>query len=128
MRAHFDLRSTQLSCRVTKAGQAEAEPFLKRAQDLEAQMAAQVALWQSYMASGTAAHQKGKYTEAETKFEAGIAIAEGFQPEGQHLTYSLNNLAALYEAQGRYAQPKATTPRPSRSTSAPWLLIGLIWR
>ncbi len=90
---------------------AEAEPLLKRAQDLEERTAAQVALWQSYMALGTAAHQKGKYAEAEINFKAGLAIAEEFRPEGQHLASNLNNLATLYDDQGRYAEAQPLVKR-----------------
>jgi len=83
---------------------AEAELLLKRAQDLEAQVSAQFALWQSHITLGLAAYGEGDYTQAEEQFAAALTVAEAFGPKDSRLATSLNNLAALYHAQGHYAE------------------------
>ena len=55
---------------------------------------------------------EGRYAKAEPLYQRALAIREkALGPEHPDVATSLNNLAALY-------QPRATTPRPSRSTSA----------
>ena len=56
------------------------------------------------MASGVPAYQQGNYGEAKKQLEAGLEIAEGFGPGDTRLATSLNNLAEVYRAQGRYAE------------------------
>ncbi len=81
----------------------EAQLLLARAQPIEARGAAQRGLWESYMATGAAAYQEGRYAEAQRQLEAARNAAEGFGPQDPRLAMSLNNLAELYRAQGRYA-------------------------
>ena len=57
---------------------------------------------------------QGHYAKAEPLYQRALAIREKtLGPEHPDTANSLNNLAALYT-------PRATTPRPSRSTSALW--------
>ncbi len=65
---------------------------------------AQGSLWETYMDAATAAYQQGNYPEAEKELAAALKEAEGFGPQDPRLAMSLNNLAALYHAQGRYAE------------------------
>ncbi len=60
--------------------------------------------WQTYMAAATKAYQQGNYPEVEKQLAAALKEAEGFGPQYPRLAMSLNNLAALYHAQGRYAE------------------------
>ena len=60
--------------------------------------------WKDYSAAGKSAYQQGRYTEAEKLSEAALKVAEGFGPQDPRLATSLNNLAALYNAKGKYAE------------------------
>ena len=60
--------------------------------------------WDMYIAAGNAAYQQGDYTEAEKQYAAALIEAEGVGPEHPGVALSLNNLAALYDVQGRYAE------------------------
>ena len=60
--------------------------------------------WESYMAAGTAAFQQGNDREAEERFAAGLKLAEKIGPRNRRVATSLDRLAALYRAQGRYAE------------------------
>ena len=60
--------------------------------------------WESYIQAGEAAYQQGNYAEAEKQFLAALQEAENFGPEDPRLATSLNNLANLYEAQGKYTE------------------------
>ncbi len=65
---------------------------------------AQGDLWETYMAAATKAYQQGNYPEAEKQWAAALKEAEGFGPQDPRLATSLNNLAQVYRAQGRYAE------------------------
>ena len=60
--------------------------------------------WQTHMAAGKKAYERGDYAEAETQIKAAVKNAEGFEPEHPQLATSLNNLAEIYRTQGRYAE------------------------
>ncbi len=60
--------------------------------------------WETHMAAGDKAYQQGDYAEAERQLGAALKEAEGFGPQDPRLATSLNNLAVLYEARGRYAE------------------------
>jgi len=64
---------------------------------------AQEATWEGAMAAGVLAYQQGLFPAAETHLAAALQMAEAFGPADPRLATSLNNLAALYYAQGRYA-------------------------
>ena len=65
---------------------------------------AQGGLWETYMDAATKAYQQGNYPEAEKQLGAALKEAEGFGPQDPRLPTSLNNLAELYRAQGKYAE------------------------
>jgi tetratricopeptide (TPR) repeat protein len=58
-------------------------------------------LWETHNRAGQEAHKAGRYPEAEKQFLAALKIAEAFGPQDPRLATSLNNLAALYYAQGK---------------------------
>ena len=60
--------------------------------------------WKYYKVAGEAAYQQGNYAEAERQFVAALKEAERFDREDPRLATSLNNLAAVYKAQGRDAE------------------------
>ena len=62
----------------------------------------QGAKWESYITAAQQAYQQADYAEAEKQLEAALKEAEAF--DDVRLATSLNNLALLYKAQGRYAE------------------------
>ena len=54
--------------------------------------------------AGTEAYEQGNYTEAEKLFVAALKEAEKFGPQDPRLATSLNNLANLYNTQGKYGE------------------------
>ncbi len=60
--------------------------------------------WESYITAAQQAYQQADYAEAEKQLEAALKEAEAFGPDDVRLATSLNNLALLYKAQGRYAE------------------------
>ena len=67
--------------------------------------------WDTYMDAGTKAYQQGNYPEAERQFKGAVKEAEGFGLEAPRLTTSLNDLGALYRAQGKYAEAEPLLKR-----------------
>ena len=65
---------------------------------------AQQADWERYMRAGAAAYQQGNYAEAVKQTKAALSAAEAFEPDDPRLATTLNALAVLYRAQGRYAK------------------------
>ncbi len=65
---------------------------------------AQETRWDSIMADAVKAYQQADYGEAEKLFLAALKEAEKFGEQDPRLATSLNNLALLYQAQGKYAQ------------------------
>ncbi len=65
---------------------------------------AQDTKWEKANAAGMEAYQQGRYAEAEKRWLAALEEAENFGPDDQRLATSLNNLALLYQAQGKYAE------------------------
>ena len=65
--------------------------------------AADEAAWNAYTRDGTSAYQSGDYLTATRQFELALKEAESFGVKDPRLAHSLNNLALLYQAQGRYA-------------------------
>ena len=68
------------------------------------QASAQGTLWRKYMEDGTKAYQQRRYADAEKSFQSALKEAEGFGQEDLRLALTLNNLAFLYQAQGKYAE------------------------
>ena len=64
---------------------------------------AQDTAWEKLNAAGMKAHQEGRYAAAEQHLTAALKQAEKFGEQDARLATSLNNLAELYHAQGKYA-------------------------
>ncbi len=58
--------------------------------------------WDDHMDAGFKAYVQGNYAEAEKQLAAALGLAERFGPEDPRLAQSLNILAVVYRAQGRY--------------------------
>ncbi len=61
-------------------------------------------VWMVYDAAGIEAHQKGRYAEADQYLTVALKQAEKFGEQDARLATSLNNLASLYQDQGKYTQ------------------------
>ncbi len=73
------------------------------------------ASWEEHMRAGMTAYQQGHYAETERQWVAGLEQAERFGREGPRLGTSLNDLAAVYQAQGRYAESEPLLPSLRRT-------------
>ncbi len=69
-----------------------------------AHASAQGGQWNTLNAAGIEAYQRSDYAEAEKQLGAALKEAEGFGPQDSRLAKSLNNLARLHNAQGKYAE------------------------
>ena len=65
---------------------------------------AQTDSWENRNAAGKVAYEQGDYAEAERHFAAALKIAEAFGANDPRLGTTLNNLAELYQDQGRYGE------------------------
>ena len=65
---------------------------------------AQPGRWETFVAAGDEAYQRGDYAEAEKSWLAALKEAQNFRPEDPRLGASLNDLAMLYATQGKYAE------------------------
>ena len=72
---------------------------------------AQDTAWQKYMKAGEEAYERGRYAEAEKLFLAALREAEKSGRQDPRLAASLNNLAEVYRAQGKYAEVGALLQR-----------------
>ncbi len=68
------------------------------------QASAEESQWEKWNTTGTKAYRQGRYVDAEKSLEATLKETEHFEPQDLRLAVSLNNLAALYETQGKYAE------------------------
>ena len=85
--------------------QTEVVEILKKAgADESTQATAQENLWETFIKAGMDAYRQGNYAEAEKQFIAAHEEAENFGSEDLRLATSLNNLAELYDNQGKYAK------------------------
>ena len=62
------------------------------------------AAWQQSYDAGRAAYERADYPRAQKMFAAAVTAAERFGDDDLRLARSLNNLAAAYAAQGKYAE------------------------
>src|SRR5215469_1902813 len=62
------------------------------------------ALWESYRDSGVEAYKAGRYAEAEKLLLLALKTAQADDVNGLCTAQSLNDLALLYDAQGKYFQ------------------------
>ncbi len=76
-----------------------------------AHASAQGGQWNTLNAVGIEAYQRSDYAEAEKQWSAALKEAEGFGPQDTRLATSLNNLAVLYRAQGKYAEAESLLKR-----------------
>ena len=60
--------------------------------------------WEKSNAAGMKAYEEGRYAEAEKRWLAALEEAENFGPDDERLATSLNNLAGLYDNQGKHAE------------------------
>ena len=60
--------------------------------------------WAKYSEAGRKAYRSGQYAEAEKLLLVALKEAEKFGELDGRLIYSLNDLAELYRAQGKYAE------------------------
>src|SRR5579862_4424098 len=67
----------------------------------------QVTLWETYRDSGLAQYRAGNYAEAERLLRIALQTAETNNPNGGHVAKTLNDLALLYETQGKYTEAEA---------------------
>ncbi len=71
--------------------------------------------WQGYIDDVVEAFVDGDYVEAGRWFDAAIKRAEAFGPQDPRSATSLNDLAEIYRAQGRYTEA-ASLSRPGALT------------
>ena len=62
------------------------------------------ATWKANMQAASRVYEQGRYAEAEQQWVAALKAADGFGPKDPRLLASLNRLAQLYHAQGKYTQ------------------------
>ena len=74
--------------------------------------------WQQYQNAGTEAYQQGDYSEAVRQIQLALKEAEDFGEEDPRFAISLNNLAELYRAQGRYAEAEPIYKRSLAKSQA----------
>ncbi len=67
--------------------------------------------WESYITAGQQAYQQADYAEAEKQFEAALKEAEAFGPDDVRLATSLDNLATIYRAQGKFGKAEPLAKR-----------------
>ena len=60
--------------------------------------------WKQHIGAGIVAYQQGNYAEAEKQWKAGLKAAQAFRTQDPRYATSLNILAGLKRAQGRYAE------------------------
>ncbi|MCZ6448265.1 MAG: tetratricopeptide repeat protein, partial [Alphaproteobacteria bacterium] len=65
---------------------------------------AQLSVWETYIAAGARAHQKGNYPEAEKQLKAALKEAKRYGPNDSRIATSLNDLALLYVTLGKYTE------------------------
>ncbi len=63
------------------------------------------------MRAGVTAYEQGNYVEAVKQTKAALSAAEAFGPQDPRLATSLNNLAVLYYAQGKYTEAEPLIER-----------------
>ena len=59
--------------------------------------------WRQHLDAGHAAYANGRYPAAEVEFVAALKEAERFGDADVRLAKTLNNLAVVYQLQGKYA-------------------------
>ena len=60
--------------------------------------------WKAHIDAGASAYRAGDYRAATARFESALNEAQSFGASDPRLAETLNNLALLYEVQGRFAE------------------------
>ena len=68
------------------------------------QASAESTSWEMSNAAGMQAYQQARYAKAEEAWLGALKEAESFGAQDPRLATGLNNLARLYQAQGKYAE------------------------
>ena len=84
---------------------------------------AQETRWDSIMADAAKAYQQADYAQAKKLLLAALKEAEKFGEQDPRFATSLNNLAELYRAQGKYAQAEPLYRRALARAAATWVLV-----
>jgi tetratricopeptide (TPR) repeat protein len=79
-------------------------------------------LWDSYIDEGSKAYSEQDFPEAEKQYVAALKEAEKFGAEDSRLITSLDSLASLYEAQGKWVEAE---PLYQRTLAIQENLLGL---
>ncbi len=72
--------------------------------------------WEQHLMNGRKLRTQALYKEAEKEYLAAVGAAEAFGPEDTRLARARNNLAALYQDQGRYTEAETLY----RQAAATW--------
>jgi len=62
------------------------------------------AAWKAHMHDGMSAYERGDYSTGRARLEAALKEAEAFGPADPRLNLTLDNLAELHRAHGRYGE------------------------
>src|SRR5215210_1354326 len=79
---------------------------------------AQQPTWETYQEAGRRALERGDYAEAETQLKAALKEASGFVLKDQRLTETLDELASVYRAAGRFDEAETLYRRTLSITEA----------
>ena len=82
----------------------------------------QETLWDAYIDEGSKAYSEQDFAEAEKQYVAALKEAEKFGPQDARLINSLDSLASLYEAQGKWVEAE---PLYQRTVAIQENLLGL---
>src|SRR5262249_47375257 len=74
-------------------------------------LSGQDSLWEQHLAKARKLRADAHYKEAETEYLAAVEAAQAFGAGHPKMARSLNNLAALYQDQGRYAEAETLYQR-----------------
>lgn len=58
--------------------------------------------WQEHLSAGKRAYEEARFREAEREYKAALQAAEAFGPKDPRFASTLNDLAEVYRADGRY--------------------------
>ncbi len=64
----------------------------------------QASRWDEYLTNGAKAYEQGRYSEAEKWLQDALKEAERFRPNDSRLATTLDDLAEVYRAQGKFAE------------------------
>ncbi|MFB3092737.1 MAG: tetratricopeptide repeat protein [Dehalococcoidia bacterium] len=104
-------------------------PFLLLTVSLALAACTQETSWNELNAKVVTLYQQGRYAEGVKVAKDALKVAEAtFGPDHPAMGTSLNNLAALYKAQGKYAAAEPLYKRALAIWEKPWGQIIPMWR